>query len=76
MVGLVLSLFLVLTLNSFQARLKRCHFLAAFVKHVAVRNRRRSFGDLELVGIEVERRQLGQTRELLWYAAWGARGTF
>ena len=73
----MLSLFLVLTLNSFQARLKRRHFLAVIVKHVAVvRIRRRSFGDLELVVVELERRQLGQTCELLWYAAWGARGTF
>jgi hypothetical protein len=31
---------------------------------------------LELVFVELERRQLGQTCELLWYAAWGARGTF
>ena len=63
-------------MNSFQARLKRRHLLAAFVKHVAVRIRRRSFGDLELVVVELERRQLGQTRELLWYAAWGARHVF
>ena len=75
-VGLVLSLFLVLTLNSFQARLKRRNFLAAVVEHVAIQIRRRSFGDLELVLVELERRQLGQTCELLWYAAWGARGTF
>ena len=62
--------------SSFQARLKRRNFLAAVVVHVAIRIRRRSFGDLELVFVELERRQLGQTCELLWYAAWGARGTF
>ena len=57
--------------SSFQARLKRRHFLAVVVVHVAIGTQRRAFWDLKaLVPVEVKRRQVGQLRELFRDAAW------
>ena len=68
-VGPVLSLFLVLTLSSFQARLKRRNGLAVAVRHAAVIGWR-VVRDLQVVVAgEIERRQIGQARELFRDAA-------
>ena len=71
-VALVLSRFLVLTLDSFQARLKRRHLLAAVVGHVTAVAGWCAFGNLQLLvaGIQIKLRQPGQSCELFWYAAW------
>ena len=68
MVGLVLSFH---TLSLVQANLKRRHFLAVVVVHVAIGIQRRAFWDLKaLVIVEVKCRQVGQLRELFRDAAW------
>ena len=69
MVALVLSLFLVLTLSSFQARLKRRNGLAVVVQHAAVIGWRVVRELQVVVAGEIERRQIGQARELFRDAA-------
>ena len=71
-VGPVLPFFLPAS-SSFQERLKRRNFLAARVVHVAIGISRRPVRNLQvLVAVNLELRQLGQTRELFWDAAWRA----
>ena len=59
--------------RSFQARLKRRNFFAAVVVHAGIGISRRAVWKLQiLVAMQIEVRQLGQTRELFWDAAWRA----
>ena len=54
-----------------QANLKRRHFAAVVVVHVAIGIQRRAFWDLKaLVVVEAKRHQVGQFRELFRDAAW------
>ena len=71
----VLSLFLVLTLSSFQARLKRRNGLAAVVRQAAVIGWRVVRGLQLFVLVKEKFRKIGQARELFRDAAWN-RGTF
>ena len=66
--SVVLSLY---TLSLVQANLKRRHFVAVVVVHVAIGIQRRAFWDLKaLVVVEAKRHQVGQLRELFRDAAW------
>ena len=68
----MLSLRLVLTLNSFQTRLKTRNLLAVEVHH-AERVHRRAFGSLQaIVVVQFEIHELRQLRELVRDAAWRA----
>ena len=66
----VLSLFLVLTLSSFQARLKRRDLVSIGKPHIGTH--RRSFRNLQSIAIQTKRYQIRQVCKLFWDAAWRA----